>query len=272
MKLLLFSGTHPRHLFVNQEIIKHFDHSLVIVMEREGLIPTPPLDISDNDKYNFIKHFNNREKKENEAYSRLSYLDVFKDQKKVFVKPDQLNSSDIAQEVKKFNADICMIFGVDLILDPVINVLPDNKINLHLGLSPWYKGGATLFWPFYFMNPQFAGITFHQITKSPDQGEIIHQSTPNLEYGDTIHDVGVKCVLKAKQDVVRLINHFKKTNSFSGNFQKSNGRVWRRKDFHPSHLRVIYDLFDDDIVDHYLDGLLNQEKPNLFSCLPKSHI
>ena len=83
MKLLLFSGTHPRHLFVNQEIIKHFDQSLVIVMEREGLIPNPPLDISDNDKYNFIKHFNNREKKENAAYSKLSYLDVFKDQKKV---------------------------------------------------------------------------------------------------------------------------------------------------------------------------------------------
>ena len=25
MKLILFSGSHPRHLYVNSEIIKHFD-------------------------------------------------------------------------------------------------------------------------------------------------------------------------------------------------------------------------------------------------------
>ena len=150
-------------------------------------------------------------------------------------------------------------------------MLPKNKINLHLGLSPWYKGAATLFWPFYFMSPQFAGITFHQITKKADQGEIIHQSVPNLEYGDTIHDVGIKCIFKAKQDVIKLINHYKKTNSFLGKYQKSDGRIWRVKDFHPSHLRLVYDLFDDDLVDQYLDGFLKQEKPNLFSCLTKSN-
>ena len=83
MKLLLFSGTHSRHLFVNQEIIKHFDESFVIVMKREHIIPAPPTGISDNDKHNFTKHFKNREKKENDAFNKLTHINVFKDQKRI---------------------------------------------------------------------------------------------------------------------------------------------------------------------------------------------
>ena len=45
--------------------------------------------------------------------------------------------------------------------DPTFAVLPKEKINLHLGLSPWFKGSVTLFWPFYHLMPQFCGSTFH---------------------------------------------------------------------------------------------------------------
>ena len=46
MKLVLFSGDHPRHLFVNRELLKHFDETLVIVMQREEVLPKPPDDLS----------------------------------------------------------------------------------------------------------------------------------------------------------------------------------------------------------------------------------
>ena len=34
-------------------------------------------------------------------------------------------------------------------------------------------------------------------------------------------------------------------------------------DFHPSHLRVIYDQYDNKIVDLYLNGALLTKKPNV---------
>ena len=46
-----------------------------------------------------------------------------------------------------------------------------------------------------------------------------------------------------------------------------SGKNWISRDFHPSHLRVIYKLFNDDIVDKYLDGELQQNKPRLISCI-----
>ena len=57
MKLVLFSGDHPRHLFVNQEMLKYFADVLVIVMHREKVLP---LRQTAHDKSLFQWHFNNR--------------------------------------------------------------------------------------------------------------------------------------------------------------------------------------------------------------------
>ena len=214
MRLVLFSGNHSRHLFVNREIVKYFDEALLIVMEREEVLPVPPGDLISSDKELFSKHFAIRYQVETETYGELYAEQVFRDYEAVFIKPDELNTIEIAERVSKFDADFCFIFGVDLILDPVIDRLPENKINLHFGLSPWYKGAATLYWPFYHLEPQFCGVTFHQITKQADAGEIIHQSTPVLEFGDQIHDVGAKTVVKARDELVKILSHWKNNFDF----------------------------------------------------------
>ena len=267
MKLILFSGDHPRHLFVNKDVPKYFDEALIIIMRREELLPNPPKNLSTHDKNLFKTHFENRYKVEAATYGDLSPSDVYHNFNTIFVNPHELNTHKIAKVVKDFRADFCFIFGVDLILDPVILELPAVKVNLHLGLSPWYKGGATLFWPFYHLQPQFCGVTFHQITKQADAGEIIHQCTPELLKGDKIHDVAAKCVVKAKKDLRKILTYWKKKRKFNGKIQHTSGRNWRNIDFHASQLRVIYDLFDDNIVDSYLCGQLDDRKVKLFSCI-----
>tara|TARA_B100001093_G_C26749131_1_gene980294 strand:+ start:251 stop:1057 length:807 start_codon:yes stop_codon:yes gene_type:complete len=267
MKLILFSGSHPRHLYVNRNLPNYFDEVLVIVMQREELLPKPPTSLNNRDKNLFVDHFKNRNIVELSTYGDLNTEEVFKDFKTIYLQPSELNTESIAEEIKIFDADFAFIFGVDLILDPLISKLPHNKINLHLGLSPWYRGSATLFWPFYFLQPQFCGSTFHQITKTADAGEIIHQCIPKLEQGDKIHDVGAKCVKKAAEDIPILMQHWLRHRTFQGKLQKTTGRNWRSMDFHASHLRVIYELFEDNIVDSYLRGELEQRLPTLFSCL-----
>jgi len=267
MKLILFSGDHLRHLFVNKEVLKFFDDILIVVMKREEMLPAPPSNLSQHDKKLFEMHFENRYQVESSVYGDLNAHEVFKNYNTIFINPDELNSERIVKKVKKFNADLCFIFGVNLILEPVIDELPADKINLHLGLSPWYKGGATLFWPFYHLEPQFCGSTFHQITKQADAGEIIHQCVPKLFLGDTIHDVGARSVVKAKDELSSIFSHWKKTRKFDGVLQKTSGRNWRGIDFHVSQLRVIYDLYNDKIVDSYLSGNLSNRKPKLISCI-----
>ena len=58
MKLILFSGDHPRHLFVNQKVLEFFDESLVVIMQREELLPEPPSALDKHDEKLFKLHNN----------------------------------------------------------------------------------------------------------------------------------------------------------------------------------------------------------------------
>ena len=263
MKVIIFTGTHPRHLFVHKAIVDLGVDYFAVIMKRENLLPTAPKNLLKQDTRNFGKHFKDRQEIEIETFGNLKVSDVFHSNRTISVDPLNLNSDLVRKKVLEFKPDIAVIFGVHLIKEPVFSILPNYKINLHLGLSPWYRGSATLFWPFYFLKPQFAGLTFHNISHKPDAGDIFHQSTPSLSKGDGIHNVGTKVVLNGSEEIVKMLKKFDKEKKLNLQFQKTSGRLWLAKDFKPIHLRVIYDLFENKIVDEYLSGNLDKDLPNL---------
>ncbi len=265
MKILLLSGSHSRHLFYFKEILNLENSYSAVVMKRESIIPKLPEGLSKIDEDNYIMHFKKREEEENLGYGTLNPDDVFGKIDHIFCDSDSFHSNETINFIKNKNFDICLIFGTDMIRDKLFTILPKYKINLHLGISPYYKGSATLFWPFHDLMPQFAGATFHQISPSPDAGEILHHSVPLLEKGDTLHRVAVNTVKKATADILKILNY--KINPDKWNFfeQKSNGKIFMSNDFHASHLKLIYNTFNDDIVDHFLNGDLSNKMPKLIN-------
>lgn len=262
MRIIVFSGSHARHLYVHQAVVDYANEYAVVLMEREQLIPEVPTNIPEIDQRNFTRHFSERHEIESAAYGDIYPDDVFSKCQIHRCLPQTLNSADTVNFVKDFGADMAFIFGTDLIKEPVLSILPKIKINLHLGLSPWYKGSATLFWPFYFMQPQFSGATFHQILPEADAGGILHQTVPILQMGDGIHDVGAKVVIEAKKDLIKLL---KGCAQFGWDFdeQTTTGRLFLTRDFQPAHLRLIYNTYQNNIVDHFLAGQLEGRMPKL---------
>lgn len=262
-KILIFSGDHPRHLYVNSLIMKKNFKCAAVIMKREKFVPNNPKFLNSLDEKNYKKHFEARKNEELKAFGNLKVDIVFKNTPKIQCVADKLNSDKVIKFVKKFSPDLGFIFGAGLIKKRLMNVLPKNTINLHLGLSPYYRGSATLFWPFYFLLPQYAGITFHKISKHIDEGPILHQSVPKLEFGDKIHKVAVKAVIKSKKDLNKILNGFEKRKKFKYYKPKHTGKIFFSKSFKPFHLRVIYNLSEDNIVDQYLKGDLSKTKPKL---------
>lgn len=267
MKILLFVGSHPRHLFVHKSIVKNFDVCGAICVKREEILPQPPVGILERDKKNFERHFKDRFLAEQKYFKEEKVENVFKGLPLQYCAYDKLNTSENAAFVNKLKPDMIFIFGTGLIKDPLLSALPKDRVNFHLGLSPEYRGSATLFWPFYNMQPQWAGCTIHQIVLKADAGNVIHQCVPKLEKGDGIHDVACKTVIKATDDLIKLLAKKEKEGSFNEVPQISTGRLYKTADFKPEHLRVIYDLFDNHMVDAYLGGKISQEKPKLINGL-----
>lgn len=261
MKILLISGSHPRHLYVHKKILEFYKDCSAIIMERESVLPEPPSNVTNRDRKLFVRHFDDRHKIEASVYGELSIAQVFRDTPHRVCKASDLNGRENADFARHFNADIAIIFGPDIIKSPLMDVLPELSINMHLGLSPWYRGSATLFWPFYFLQPQFAGVTFHKITAKADAGAILHQYRPELRKGQGIHDVGVNAVVGACNELIEILDNGISLKSLTE--QRSSGRLFLTKDFQAAHLRLIYETFENRIVDAYLDGSLGDVQPKL---------
>jgi methionyl-tRNA formyltransferase len=263
MRVLLFSGSHSRHLFIHKLLLENFNVCGVVAMEREPQNVEPPLDLNPRDRDNFIRHFADRMQVERREFGSLSSQTVFSFVPTIYRTGQNLNSEETASFIKSCNADLAIILGVDLIKSPIFEVLPKDKINIHLGLSPWYRGSATLFWPFYNLEPQFCGATIHQIVPEADAGEIIHQIQTPLYRNDQIHDAGARTVTETAKIIVPLLKHREKYGFFVQQQQKITGRLYLTRHFRPEHLRAVYDLFENNIVNLQLDGQLGSHQPKI---------
>tara|TARA_Y100000782_G_C10120887_1_gene238622 strand:- start:62 stop:868 length:807 start_codon:yes stop_codon:yes gene_type:complete len=263
LKIVWIGGNHPRHLYYLSKINEIFPIDGAIIEIRDGdtssRVPEIPIDLNENDKKNFSIHFENRFKAEEKYFSNLKTPTC----PVLHIKKEELNSNKTVKFIQSISPDIVLTFGCHMIKDPLMSKLPINTINLHGGLSPRYRGVATMFWPFYFLEPNHVGATFHYLTSIPDAGSIIHQSVPKLEYGDKIHDVACKTIISASEDIVKLLSIFEKDGDWVKVDQKRSSRNFLDSDFKSEHLRVIYNLFNDDIVDQFLSGKIKSLPPKL---------
>lgn len=258
-KILCIGGNHPRHLYYFNKINEIFPISGAIIEEREELLPQIPKDLESVDEINFKNHFEKRQKAEIKYFGAQKFPEI----SLIKIERSELNSQKTVDYVEKIKPDMTLIFGSGMIKKPLLSTLPKDTINLHLGISPRYRGSATLFWPFYFMEPNYAGSTFHHIISEPDAGEIIHQVLPYLEKTDGIHDVACKTVIESAEAMIQLIDLYLTKGNWSRHSQKGTGKNFLSNDFKPHHLRVIYNVFNDNMVKEYLEGKIQPKIPNI---------
>ena len=70
---------------------------------------------------------------------------------------------------------------------------------------------------------------------------------------------------KAAQELPLILDYWKRQKTFKTMKQKTSGRNWRGIDFHASQLRLIYDLFENKIVDKFRRKT-STESSKLYSC------
>ena len=127
MRVLIFSGSHPRHTFIHQEVLESGLECAAIVMERESLIPKPPNNIDSRDVTNFVRHFNERDIVERSVFGNALPQEIFSNTPTFYCKPETLNSIKTIKFVREFDPEMVIIFGVNLIKDPLLSLLPKDK-------------------------------------------------------------------------------------------------------------------------------------------------
>ena len=107
------------------------------------------------------------------------------------------------------------------------------------------------------------GMTVHDLTQSLDAGDVVHQNVADLIEGDGIHDLACRAVFKLGEELPRLIHKLNSGKSIPKMEHSTTGRLWRTKDWRPDHLRLVYKIYNDRIVDHFLNGEFEEKEPVL---------
>ncbi len=90
--------------------------------------------------------------------------------------------------------DVIVVYGTPIIRENIFDKAGIVTLNMHTGLSPWYRGDSTLFWPVYHDEPEKLGVTVHQLVESVDGGAIAATAAVHYEPGDREADLFAKGV------------------------------------------------------------------------------
>ena len=259
MSTVFLTGSHPRHAAMARTIFDSGSLEALVIERREDHVPMPPPDLSQKLNRLFMLHFERREASESEHFGKSQFPDV----PTLIIERNELNGDHVRKWLQQFHPDLLLSYGVHLLDERILQIPNRKSWNIHGGLSPWYRGVITHFWPSYFLEPQFTGMTVHETTDAVDGGAIIHQTRAELVRGDGIHDLSCRAVRSLLPDISRLLRAFHDSATITPQPQTTTGRIWRSADWRPEHLRQIYDFYDDSIVDLYLNGEFSQREPRL---------
>ena len=133
----------------------------------------------------------------------------------ISIKPNTINKNDrILKILKNLKPDIILCFGCSVLDTKYLKVFSNKILNIHLGLSPFYRGQATNYWAFVNNEIQFIGATFHKIDGGIDTGPIIHQIRPKVYLKDNVHTIGNRVIKDLKKDLVKILLNFENLKSF----------------------------------------------------------
>lgn len=169
---------------------------------------------------NCEKYFGNKWKELNPAIPTL--------------KVQNINSDLVKERLKEEKPDLLLDHGTSLIKNHIIKAAP-LTINLHWGLSPYYRGTHCTQWALLKKDPANIGVTIHKLAKEIDGGDILAQERAKITPEDTVDSINMQLTCLGTDLIIKAINKLKSGKKLEFKKQDySQGRLtlnkhWNKK-------------------------------------------
>lgn len=199
MNITVFTSNSLRHKFLIYSLLKS-GHRVFAYMENKENQRLK------KNKSKVIKNYFKKVKKIEKKIFKNINLNKFKDKAKIEnIKYNSLNDIKIKSNTF-FNSDAYIVFGSSIIRGKILKFL--NKkfcINIHLGISPYYRGSNCNFWACVDRKFEYVGATIHKLTKDLDGGPIIYHCLPKFNQNPMVFSMNA-----VKSACISLDKFFKK--------------------------------------------------------------
>ena len=245
MKAIVLTSTMRRHQYVANTVASHME--VAGVWQEEKSFEPMRYAGSPAEEATIARHFEARDASEHEYFEGHAQVRA----RTRRVPPGACNDAAEIEAMRALSPDVVLVFGTGLLKAPLVDTFPGRIINIHLGLSPYYRGAGTNFWPLVNGEPEYCGATIHFLDLGVDTGPIIAHVRPDIRPGDGPHDIGNRTIVAAAGALAAAALAHVET-PIRGVPQTGDGRVYRRKDFSAAAVDRLYANFADGMIDAYL--------------------
>lgn len=258
MKIAILTSVETRHRFFAREMVNAFEADVVAAAyEETGYSPAAVVDdsgLNDFEEEIVREHFAERSRQEERYFGHNA--DELGEAEGVAVRrlaPGDLNTTETLEFFLGARADLILVYGTNLVREPLLSAFKNRMINLHLGLSPYYRGTATNFYPLVNEEPEYVGATAHLITAGIDSGPILHQARPKITAVDEPHTIGCKAILAGIETVKRSVQEFRKGRIAPvPQWPVANPRLYLRSRFRRRHVVQLYEKLSAGLLPRYV--------------------
>jgi methionyl-tRNA formyltransferase len=251
-RIILITSDEVRHVFFRKFIASSNKYQTV-----KTYVETDKRNDISNDLIN--EHLLLREQTERDFFDLFNNR-ILDSSNPKYIQKGQINSIEIVDEIIYLNPDLIISYGCSIIKSSLLLKFKGKFVNIHLGLSPYYRGSGTNFFPFVNNEPEYVGATFMYIDEGIDTGEIIHQIRPTIYLYDNIHHVGNRLIKEMAIVCEKLIINFNKLKTIDSlSFNLQNQKYYRKKDFTDDTVKQMYLNFQNNMIIGYLNNKLERD-------------
>jgi folate-dependent phosphoribosylglycinamide formyltransferase PurN len=251
MKITVFSSNQPRHISLAKELGKIADE-VFFISEVNTVFPGQ---IDDFFKKTDVMqgYFANVISSEKKVFGDIEFLPS--NIRTLSIKSGDLNRLDRSQLEEALHSDVYVVFGASYIKGWLIDFLVHKgALNIHMGISPFYRGSSCNFWALYDNNPSYVGSTIHMLSKGLDSGDMLFHCLPKFVDGDSPFDFTMRSVRAA---------HYGLCQSISDGSIISMERVVQDK---TTELRYTRNSdFTDEVANEFLNRQYSIDKSSLIN-------
>ena len=198
VKAIVLTSTNLRHRYFAKTIASHFEVVGVFTEAKRNYYT------SQREESTAVQtHFSHLSRAEKEWFA-IPDSEAVPD----LIEVDDINASEVVEKALSLEADCISLFGTAILKPIWLDAFKDRIINLHLGLSPYYRGSATLFWPFVYHELQYLGTTIHLAVEKVDAGAILRRVQPELIPGEDYYAITNRLICDSMKQMPDVISRY----------------------------------------------------------------
>ncbi|MDC6465761.1 formyltransferase family protein [Pelagibacteraceae bacterium] len=250
MEITLFTSNQARHNYLANQLL-NVATKLNVVQESykisSRIVPNHYTNSTLMKEY-----FLNVSSAQEKLFENPTILKTNKNINLLSLKGGDLNKCSIKFLSNFLKSDIYIVFGSSYIKGELANFLIKNKaLNIHMGVSPYYRGTDCNFWALFDGNPHLVGATIHMLSKGLDSGPMLYHALSEIKDDPFLYTMStVKSAFHSLAERIKSGKIFKYSTQVQDNVNEI--RYSKKKEFNDK----VVELFLSKKID------LNKKKFN----------